>query len=98
MARFASAARTGSFCPTCRRLRVCPPIPWKRCARHEAAGLHVHPRTATPSWLGERLDVGYAIDVLHPLAPGVCRRIHVPPARADDCILPGALTRNPPAA
>jgi len=21
-----------------------------------------------PGWLGERLDVGYAIDVLHPLA------------------------------
>jgi hypothetical protein len=21
-----------------------------------------------PSWLGERLDLGYAIDVLHPLA------------------------------
>jgi hypothetical protein len=25
-------------------------------------------RTATPGWQGERLDVGYAIDVLHPLA------------------------------
>jgi len=24
--------------------------------------------TATPTWRGERLDVGYAIDVLHPLA------------------------------
>jgi len=23
-----------------------------------------------PSWLGERLSVGYAIDVLHPLATG----------------------------
>jgi len=22
----------------------------------------------TPGWLGERLDVGWAIDVLHPLA------------------------------
>jgi hypothetical protein len=40
-------------------------------ARHEAAGLRVHPRTTMPSWLGERLDVGYAIDVLHPLAAGV---------------------------
>jgi hypothetical protein len=28
----------------------------------------VNARTATPSWQGERLDVGYAIDVLHPLA------------------------------
>jgi len=27
-------------------------------------------RTATPRWLGERLDVGYAMDVLHPLAIG----------------------------
>jgi 5-methylcytosine-specific restriction endonuclease McrA len=37
-------------------------------ARHEAGGLTIHARTATPGWLGERLDVGYAIDVLHPLA------------------------------
>ena len=36
--------------------------------RHDAQGLHIHPRTATPGWLGEHLDVGYAIDVLHPLA------------------------------
>ncbi len=28
----------------------------------------VHARTSIPGWLGERLDVGYAIDVLHPLA------------------------------
>ncbi len=35
-------------------------------ARHE--GLALHARTATPRWLGERLDVGWAIDVLHPLA------------------------------
>jgi len=37
-------------------------------ARHDAEGLVLHPRTATPGWLGERLDVGWAIDVLHPLA------------------------------
>jgi 5-methylcytosine-specific restriction endonuclease McrA len=37
-------------------------------ARHEAEGLQLNARTATPGWLGERLDVGYAIDVLHPLA------------------------------
>jgi hypothetical protein len=36
--------------------------------RNEAAGLRLHAHTATPLWLGERLDVGYAIDVLHPLA------------------------------
>jgi hypothetical protein len=38
--------------------------------RHEALGLRLHARTATPGWLGERLDVGWAIDVLHPLATG----------------------------
>jgi hypothetical protein len=37
-------------------------------AEHEAQGLQLHARTACPSWLGERLDVGWAIDVLHPLA------------------------------
>jgi hypothetical protein len=37
-------------------------------ARLEADGLHLHARTSMPSWLGERLDVGWAIDVLHPLA------------------------------
>jgi hypothetical protein len=37
-------------------------------ARNESAGLSLHPRTAMPRWLGERLDLGYAIDVLHPLA------------------------------
>ena len=35
-------------------------------ARHEAEGLHLHARTATPRWMGERLDVGWVIDVLHP--------------------------------
>jgi hypothetical protein len=37
-------------------------------ARHDAEGLRVSARTACPGWLGERLDVGWAIDVLHPLA------------------------------
>jgi 5-methylcytosine-specific restriction endonuclease McrA len=37
-------------------------------AQHDAQGLDLHARTATPGWLGERLDVGWAIDVLHPLA------------------------------
>jgi 5-methylcytosine-specific restriction endonuclease McrA len=36
--------------------------------RHDAQGLEIHARTSMPGWLGERLDVGYAIDVLHPLA------------------------------
>jgi hypothetical protein len=37
-------------------------------ALNDSAGLVLHAHTATPSWLGERLDVGYALDVLHPLA------------------------------
>jgi hypothetical protein len=37
-------------------------------ARHQAQGLSIDARTSTPGWLGERLDVGWAIDVLHPLA------------------------------
>ena len=39
-------------------------------ARHEVAGLHLDARTARPGWLGEPLDVGWALDVLHPLAAG----------------------------
>ena len=37
-------------------------------ARNEATGLQVNARTACPGWWGERLDVGWAIDVLHPRA------------------------------
>jgi 5-methylcytosine-specific restriction endonuclease McrA len=37
-------------------------------ARNDAQGLHLDARTTRPGWLGERLDVGWAIDVLHPLA------------------------------
>jgi hypothetical protein len=37
-------------------------------ARNQARGLRVDPQTTRPGWLGERLDVGYAIDVLHPRA------------------------------
>ena len=33
-----------------------------------ARGVHVNSQTITPGWLGERLDVGWAIDVLHPRA------------------------------
>jgi hypothetical protein len=40
-------------------------------ARHDAQGLHVTARTGCPSWLGEGLNVGWAIDVLHPLAQTV---------------------------
>jgi 5-methylcytosine-specific restriction endonuclease McrA len=37
-------------------------------AQHEAQGLHLDGHTVRPGWSGERLNVGYAIDVLHPLA------------------------------
>src|SRR5438094_4659754 len=37
-------------------------------ARHDAEGLVIQARIATPGWLGERLDVAHAVDVLHPLA------------------------------
>jgi hypothetical protein len=37
-------------------------------AQHDAENIHVDVRTTMPGWRGERLDVVYAIDVLHPLA------------------------------
>ena len=37
-------------------------------ARNDAEGLHLHARTTMPGWMGEHLDVGWAIGVLHPLA------------------------------
>ena len=37
-------------------------------ARHDAESLHLDAHTTRPGWLGERLDLGWAIDVLHPLA------------------------------
>ena len=39
-------------------------------AQREEQGLRVDVRSPKPGWFGERLDVGYAIDVLHPLACG----------------------------
>ncbi len=76
------AARTRTIPPALRRAfhhRDCgcrfprpPEIPGDPVtvlrARHEAEGLVLNARTAMPGWLGERLDVGHAIDVLHPLA------------------------------
>src|SRR5213594_170702 len=51
-----------------------PPVPADPIgtlrARNEADGIHIDANTSKPGWLGERLDVGYAIDVLHPLATG----------------------------
>jgi len=39
-------------------------------AANDAQGLRIDARTAASGWLGEPLDVGWAIDVLHPLAAG----------------------------
>ena len=47
--------------------RVPDPVKVLR-ALNDAEGLVRHAHTVTPGWFGERLDVGYAIDVLHPLA------------------------------
>jgi hypothetical protein len=41
---------------------------------HRAQGLRLHARTGRPTWLGERLDLGWAISVLHPLASSARRR------------------------
>jgi hypothetical protein len=37
-------------------------------ACHDAHGLRIDARTARTGWLGERLNLTWAIDVLHPLA------------------------------
>jgi 5-methylcytosine-specific restriction endonuclease McrA len=42
-------------------------------AQHAAEGLRLDARTGCPTWLGERLDVGWAIGVLHPRATRVPR-------------------------
>ena len=42
-------------------------------AQHVAQGLQLHARTGLAGWLGERLDVGWAIDVLHSLASRAAR-------------------------
>jgi hypothetical protein len=39
----------------------------------ESSSSNLHAKATIPGWLGERLDVGWAIDVLHPLARGVAR-------------------------
>jgi hypothetical protein len=35
-------------------------------ASNTAEKLHLDARTACPTWLGERLDLGWALSVLHP--------------------------------
>ncbi len=43
-------------------------------AAHRARGLAIDAPTGCPSWLGERLDLGWAIGVLHPAAQPVAPR------------------------
>jgi len=47
-------------------------------ARHAEHGLRLHPRTGLPQWRGERLDVGWAIGVLHPRATRNVRSLPSP--------------------
>jgi hypothetical protein len=61
-------------------------------ARHEGQGLRLHARTALPGWLGERLDVGWALDVLHPLATPEAASRRSP----EEGISPGARGGGPP--
>jgi len=50
---------------------VLPPVPADPTTRmrtqHDVCGLHIDARASMPGWQGERLDVGWAISVLHPL-------------------------------
>jgi len=39
-------------------------------AQNNGTGVRIDARSSTPGWQGERLDVGYAISVLHPRATG----------------------------
>jgi hypothetical protein len=54
-------------------------------ARHDTQGLRINARTSCPLWLGERLDVGWAIDVLHPLAARPGSTSARDPARSARC-------------
>ena len=46
-------------------------------ATHTTLGLEIDARTSRPTWLGERLNLGYALDVLHPAAgTGSATRFH----------------------
>ena len=61
--------KTGSVLPDVPPLASVPADPVEALrARHAAEGHRLHPRTGLPRWLGEPLDVGWALDVLHPLA------------------------------
>ena len=69
------------FWPDGRPVPVVPPAPtWVGTAlapteaHLEGAGLVIDRHTATPDWIGERLDVHWAIAVLHPATANPARR------------------------
>ena len=49
-----------------------------------AEGVQVDPQTLKPLWEGEKFDVGYVIDVLHPLANPPSGPPPDPPASEDE--------------
>ena len=66
--RCGSGGRTAGRCPRCRSRVSCLRT---RSTRSGAETERTAPKSARSGclgWLGERLDVGWAIDVLHPLA------------------------------
>src|SRR6266567_4773201 len=66
------------------RTRTIPPALRRALEHHDSQGLRVHARTGCPSWLGEGLNVGWAIDVLHPLAQGSRSCLTVPGHLVDE--------------
>ena len=62
-------------------------------AQHRAQGLAIHARTGCPSWLGERLDLDWAIGVLHPRARGGPAREGAALRAADGYVAPAARER-----
>jgi uncharacterized protein DUF222/HNH endonuclease len=58
----------GQGLPNAPRLPAAPPSAGATVAPRAASGVRVDAHTLTPSWTGERLDVRYAIDVMHPRA------------------------------
>ena len=61
----------GRVLPDVPRAPVVPADPLRALrATNVEHGLHIDAQTARPRWLGERLNVAWAIDVLHPRAAG----------------------------
>jgi hypothetical protein len=61
----------GRVLPDVPRAPVVPADPLQALrATNVEHGLHIDARTASTGWLGERLNVAWAIDVLHPRAAG----------------------------